>query len=185
MAQHLRAFDVNNDHLVDVVRTSGHGDADVAEPRLAARRETVASARRAGRRRGARAPGSSRPHPIESVRALTPGTPTDFEDPEVRLGDMNGDGIQDIVRIRRGRVQYWPGRGDGELGRRDRKRAHRGEGADRYIEMATPPAEINVELDGVYIEDVNEDGAADVVQVRFDAIDVWFNRAGRRASRRA
>ena len=26
---------------------------------------------------------------------------------------MNGDGIQDLVKIRRGRVLYWPGRGVG------------------------------------------------------------------------
>ena len=44
--------------------------------------------------------------------------------------------------------------------------------------MATPPEEINVELAGVYLSDVNHDGASDIVQVRFDAVDVWFNRAG-------
>ncbi|MCI0583734.1 MAG: hypothetical protein L0227_12745, partial [Chloroflexi bacterium] len=171
---HLRAFDVNNDHLVDVVRTTGtvmqtwinlgwlpdgegrFGTCTIDEATGAVTLSTA---------------------PIESC-LLEAGLPTDFEDPEVRLADMNGDGIQDIVRIRRGRVVYWPGRGEGSWGDGP-QRCDRGEGADRYVTMDTPPAEVNVELDGVYLEDVNEDGAADVIQVRFDAIDVWFNRAGR------
>ncbi len=168
---HLRAFDVNNDHLVDVVRTTGtvmqtwlnlgwlpNGDGRFGSARWTGSAWVLST------------------DPIESCR-LESGTPLDFEDPEARLADMNGDGVQDLVRIRRGRVVYWPGRGEGSWGDGPRACA-RGEGADRYLEMTSPPAEINVELDGVYLEDVNEDGAADVVQVRFDAIDVWFNRAG-------
>ncbi|MBZ0121594.1 MAG: FG-GAP-like repeat-containing protein, partial [Sandaracinaceae bacterium] len=101
----------------------------------------------------------------------------DFEDPEIRLADMNGDGIQDIVQISRGRVRYWPGRGLGVWGEGPSTCA-RGQGAGREITMQTPPRELNVELAGVYLDDLNQDGAADVVQVRFDAVDVWVNRAG-------
>jgi RHS repeat-associated protein len=169
---HVRAFDVNNDHLVDVVRTAGTvmqtwlnlgwlpgGDGRFGSARWTGSRWALST------------------DPIESC-LLESGTPLDFEDPEARLADMNGDGIQDVVRIRRGRLVYWPGRGEGSWGEGPQACA-RGAGADRYIDMSSPPTEINVELDGVYLEDVNEDGAADVVQVRLEAIDVWFNRAGR------
>ena len=90
---------------------------------------------------------------------------------------MNGDGLQDIVKIRAGRLVWWPGRGDGIFGEGSRTCA-RGEGAGREVRVASPPREINLELQNVYLSDVNEDGAADVVQVRYDAIDVWFSRAG-------
>jgi hypothetical protein len=61
------------------------------------------------------------PDPLESC-LLQDGLPLDFSDPEVRLADMNGDGIQDIVKIRRGRVVWWPGRGEGVSRRKIRPR---------------------------------------------------------------
>ena len=36
-----------------------------------------------------------------------------FDDPRVKLGDMSGDGLQDIVLIHNGRVEYWPYLGHG------------------------------------------------------------------------
>src|SRR5690606_21793523 len=49
------------------------------------------------------------------------GTPLRFSDSNTQLADMNGDGIVDIVRVRRGDIRYWPGRGNGfwGTGRRD------------------------------------------------------------------
>ncbi len=35
---------------------------------------------------------------------------------DIPLADMNGDGIQDIVRVRRGDLRYGPGRGNGFWG---------------------------------------------------------------------
>ncbi|UJR84875.1 SpvB/TcaC N-terminal domain-containing protein [Sandaracinus amylolyticus] len=170
--QHIQVLDVNNDHLIDVVRTTGTeiqtwlnlGWLDRGEGRFGSYAWS-----------GDTATLSTAP-----VRTCLPvaGTVFDFEDPEARLGDMNGDGLQDLVRVRRGRVIYWPGRGDGSFGVGDIGCAP-GLTSDRHIEMATPPAEINTELAGVYLADIDSDGADDVVQVRFDAIDVWFNRAGR------
>lgn len=54
----------------------------------------------------------------------------------------------------------------------------RGEATGRGIVVTSPPMELNPELSGVYLSDVNSDGASDVVQIRFDAVDVWFNRGG-------
>ncbi|MCB9592813.1 MAG: hypothetical protein H6719_08775 [Sandaracinaceae bacterium] len=168
---HLRVVDVNNDHLIDVVRTTGTvmqtwlnlgwlpgGDGRFGSYTFTGTDYELST------------------QPVESC-LLQEGLPVDFEDPEVRLADMNGDGLQDLVKIRRGRVVYWPGRGDGVFGTGDRT-CPRGAGANRYIEMGSPPPELNPDLDGVYLTDVDMDGATDVVQVRFRDVDVWFNRAG-------
>ena len=66
------------------------------------------------------------------------GTPVRLGDDDVRLADMNGDGLIDLVRVRFGDVKYWPGDGRGRNRRaqRDRHR-HDGHGsrrpAPRYI----------------------------------------------------
>ncbi|MCZ7685883.1 MAG: hypothetical protein M5U28_46855 [Sandaracinaceae bacterium] len=171
-AGHIRVLDVNNDHLIDVVRTTGTamqtwvnlGFLPGGDGRFGSYQWTGSS-------------WALSTVPFESC-LLHAGTPIDFDDPEVRLADMNGDGLQDIVKVRRGRVIYWPGRGEGVWGEGSRSCA-RGEGEGRYIEMTTPPATLAVDLDGVYFADVNMDGASDLVQIRFREIDVYFNRAGR------
>ncbi len=171
---HIRVFDVNNDHLIDVVRTTGTvmqtwlnlGWLEGGEGRFGS--YTIDSS-------SGQATLSTEPY--ESC-LLYSGTPIDFEDPEVRLADMNGDGIQDIVQLRRGLLRYWPGRGLGLWGEGPPS-CDRGQGANRYIEVASPPQELNVELAGVYLEDVNHDGASDVIQVRYNEMDVWLSRAGR------
>ncbi|MBX3271614.1 MAG: hypothetical protein KF729_15215 [Sandaracinaceae bacterium] len=175
---HLRALDVNNDHLIDVVRTTG----TVMQTWLNLGWLPEGEGRFGSYQRASDGTVQLSTEPLESC-LLQGGTPIDFEDPEVRLGDMNGDGLQDIVQMRRGRVIYWPGRGEGVWGTGSR-RCPRGEGADRYVEMANPPWELSPELDGVYLSDVDMDGAADLVQVRFREVDVWFNEAGEGWTRR-
>lgn len=169
--QHVRMLDVNNDHLIDAVRTTGTvmqtwlnlGWTPGGEGRFG-----TASWNGSG--------WDLSTEPIESC-LLHDGLPVDFADPEVRLADLNGDGLQDLVKARRGRVVYWPGRGPGLWGD-GAPVCDRGDGDDREIVMASPPAELGIELSNVFFDDVNSDGAADIVQVRFDEVDVWFNRAG-------
>src|SRR5690606_27857696 len=108
---HHRVLDVNGDGLIDVVKTTGTemqtwlnlGFVPGGEGRFGQ-----------GYHDGTRWVTTS--EPIRTC-LLRDGTwPVDFADPEVRLADMNGDGITDIVRMRRGRVVYWPGRGEGVWG---------------------------------------------------------------------
>ncbi len=169
--QSLQSVDVNNDGLIDIVRTTGTemqtflnlGWLPGGDGRFGSAEWTGSTWRLSTA-------------PISSC-VLQLGLPVDFADPEVRIADMNGDGIQDIVKIRKGRVAYWPGRGPGLWGDGDPS-CGRNQGDGREVEMATPPQEVNAELENVFVNDVDMDGAADIVQVRFDEIDVWFNAAG-------
>src|SRR5262249_31677676 len=45
-----------------------------------------------------------------------------FSDPRIRLADMTGDGLQDIVAIHDGYIEYWPNLGHGRWGSRTRMR---------------------------------------------------------------
>jgi YD repeat-containing protein len=176
---HYKMWDVNNDHLVDVVRTTGTvmqtwmnlGWAEGGEGRFgqAAFNSTSGT-------------WSLSTAPIETC-LLHDGNPVDFADSEVRLADMNGDGIEDIVRIRRGRLVYWAGRGEALWGDGPTT-CPRNQGANRERHMQNAPPELNPELSGVFMADVNADGLSDVVQVRFNQLDVWFNVNGERFTAR-
>ena len=180
---HYKVWDVNGDHLIDVVRTTG-----TAMQTWLNLGWTPGGEGRFGQARWTGAEWALSTEPYETC-LLHDGLPVDFADPELRLADMNGDGLTDLVKLRRGRVHWWPGRGttaDGAPVFGDGPAVcDRGDGAGRYREMATPPRELNPELRGVFLSDVNADGAADVVQVRFDEVDVWFNRAGEGFTERA
>lgn len=168
---HFRAFDVNNDHLVDIVRTTGTemqtwlnlGWLPGGEGRF-------------GQASRVSDGWSFSTEPIRTC-LLNDGLPLDFADPTIRIGELNGDGVPDIVRIQRGRISYWPGRGgaawgDGPIA------CSVGQGAGRHTTVMSPPAELGFELTGVELVDVDHDGLDDVLQVRTSQVDVWFNRAG-------
>ena len=106
--------------------------------------------------------------------------PVRLSDPDTKLADMNGDGIGDIVRVRRGDIQYWPGRGNGFWGTGKRNDCAAGTfGADRYKEMADAPQFSDIEGTTLRLDDVNGDGLTDLVQIRFDAVDIWLNVDGK------
>ncbi|MCA9574635.1 MAG: SpvB/TcaC N-terminal domain-containing protein [Polyangiales bacterium] len=176
---HYKMWDVNNDHLVDVVRTTGTvmqtwmnlGWAPGGEGRFGQAIYNEGSGT-----------WTLSTAPLETC-LLHDGNPVDFSDSEIRLADMNGDGVQDIVRMRRGRLVYWPGRGEALWGDGPAT-CGRNEGAGRERHMENAPPELNPDLSGVFTVDVNEDGLSDVVQVRYRNLDVWMNVNGERFTAR-
>jgi RHS repeat-associated protein len=108
------------------------------------------------------------------------GTPVRFSDSDIQLADMNGDGIQDIVRLRRGDLRYWPGRGNGFWGTGKLDDCPAGTFGDkRYLAMDSAPYYSDIQGESLRMDDVNGDGLEDLVQVRFDAVDVWLNVDGK------
>lgn len=94
-----------------------------------------------------------------------------FRNPEIRLADMTGDGLQDIVQVRSGVVEYWPYLGRGHWG--------------QPVSMANAPKfeqhadeQQGYQLDHVLLADVDGDGCTDIVYVSSDKVTIWINQAG-------
>jgi RHS repeat-associated protein len=94
-----------------------------------------------------------------------------FNDPagRVRLADMTGDGLNDIVLIHNGRIDYWPNVGYGHFGKR--------------ITMENAPhLEVDFDPKRLFLADLNGTGCADLVYVDFGRVHFWFNQSGNRWS---
>ncbi len=95
-----------------------------------------------------------------------------FEDPRVKLGDMTGDGLQDILLVQNGHVEYWPYRGYGRWGRRVAMR-----NGPRFEDAILFPG-IGFDPKRLLIGDVDGDGVADLVYASSGHITVWVNQGG-------
>jgi RHS repeat-associated protein len=107
------------------------------------------------------------PQLIERVHNLNDFPDVYFDAPSgrVRLADMNGDGLADIVLLHNGRVDYWPSLGHGQFGKR--------------ITMSnTPLLELNFDPKRLFLCDLDGSGCADLVYVDFDRVHFWFNQSG-------
>lgn len=86
----------------------------------------------------------------------------------IRLADMTGDGLTDIVRIHWGTVEYWPNKGRGKFGQR--------------VVMGTLPDSPALDTDfdpaRLFLVDLDGSGCSDLVYVRNDRVDLWFNQSG-------
>jgi RHS repeat-associated protein len=85
----------------------------------------------------------------------------------VFLADMSGDGRSDIVRIRNGEVCYWPDLGYGRFGAKVTM-----DGAPRYADdEGFDPRRLR-------LADVDGSGTTDLLYVRDEGVDVYFNQSG-------
>lgn len=92
-------------------------------------------------------------------------------DQSIYLADMSGDGLTDLVRIRNGRVCYWPSLGYGCFGAK--------------ISMDNPPwfdAPDLFHQRRIRLADVDGSGITDILYIHYDRVAVYFNQAGNRWS---
>lgn len=136
----VKLVDLDGDGLTDVLRSGTRLQAwfNDRDPRLAWRRTAVSN-------------GS--------------GPQVDLADPRVRLADMTGDGLQDIVLLRNGNVAYWPNLGHNRWGARVTMR-----NAPRLPDGYDPRR--------VLLGDIDGDGAADLLYVDNGRVLLWGNQSG-------
>jgi RHS repeat-associated protein len=117
----------------------------------------------------------------DPIRKCVPwaGTPVRWSDDEIKIADMNGDGLPDIVKLQKGKIEYWPGRGDGTWGTGDPAACKAGTfGSGTSIVMTMSPWFTDPTVGALRVDDVNGDGLDDLVQIRFTDVDVWLNIDG-------
>ncbi len=88
-----------------------------------------------------------------------------FSDPRVKWGDMTGDGLQDIVLVHDGNVEYWPNLGYGNWGQRVTMR-----NSPRYAYGYDPRR--------ILVGDIDGDGLDDIVYVDRSKVILWINQSG-------
>ena len=138
-AQNVRMLDVNNDKLIDVMMDSGSGSYYVWLNRKNNQWNTE----------------------FDFVTSLPDGDHLDFSSPFTKMGDMNGDHMQDLVFVIDGYTSYFPGKGNGNF--------------DAEVIMTHPPEGIAGAGDLLSVTDINNDGLSDMVRIGNETITVWFN----------
>jgi RHS repeat-associated protein len=134
----VQLIDVNNDHRVDVVLTTG-GRMKIWLARDGAWSQTADF----------------------DVAAPAAGDAARFSDPYIKVGDMTGDRMEDLVVVRDGSVVFW---------------AHNGNG--RYDEgtvALNPPTGVGAQDVRIQVGDLNNDGLVDLVLPGNRSVHYWLN----------
>jgi len=88
-----------------------------------------------------------------------------FSDQRIRFADMSGDGLQDIVMIHNGNVEYWPYMGYGKWGSR--------------IHMNNSPRfPLGYDPRRILVGDIAGDGPSDIIYIDNDKVTIWINQNG-------
>ena len=95
-----------------------------------------------------------------------------FKNDQVKLGDLSGDGLQDIAFVENGTIHYWPYLGDGRWARRiETKFAP-------AISDPSAPAGLGFDPRRIHFSDVDGDGLDDLIYVQSEKITIWINQSG-------
>jgi RHS repeat-associated protein len=134
----VRLVDLDGDGLTDVLRSGTRMQAwfNDRDPELAWRRTAVGL-----------------------------GPDLDLADPRVRLADLTGDGLADLVLLSNGKITYWPSLGYGRWGAAVTMRQ-------------SPRLPDGYEPRRLLLGDVDGDGAADLVYVDHGRVLLWGNMSG-------
>lgn len=98
-----------------------------------------------------------------------------FSNPKVKLADMNGDGLQDIVYVQNGSIWYWPNLGHGKWGKRRIMKKSGANNAAFLFPQNWNPAQ-------VILGDVVGNGTADLLYVENGTVHLWINQSGNKWS---
>src|ERR1043165_69900 len=88
-----------------------------------------------------------------------------FADPRIKLADMSGDGLQDIVEVYSGSVRYWPNLGYGNF-------------AKPVVMKNSPRFQYPFDAQRVQLADIDGDGIADLIYIDAEKITFWINQSG-------
>lgn len=92
---------------------------------------------------------------------LPAGAHLDLNSPYVKMGDMNGDRMQDLVFVLNGYVSYFPSMGNGQY--------------DTEVAIDNPPDGLGQLAEKLTIADIDNNGLDDLALVGNENVVVWFN----------